>query len=91
MTRRLRILGLNILFVFRHKWDNPKRHRTYDYMFRNYELGIWFKKCRIVGKKDFRNPKAWANNMVNDYTFGINLLVCKFWVSVNYNGKILTI
>ena len=85
MTRTLRINKFHCIFVFRHKWDMPPK--KYNHMFRDYSLGIWFKLNKIVGSKNFNQPKEWKNNFVNDYMIGINLIVFKAWVSFNIGGK----
>jgi hypothetical protein len=54
--------------------------------FRDWSLGAWFKRSMIVGKKDFSNPKKWGDGMVSSYTIGINLLICKFWISWDFGG-----
>ena len=86
MVGRLRIFGLNFLFVFRHKWDAKAKSSFYDIDFRDYRLGIWYKCDRMVGSKDFKSPKKWKNNMVNSHMLGLNLVVCKTWVTVDRNG-----
>lgn len=87
MIATFNIKKLNFCFVFRHKWDieNKKLRMLGD--FRDYRIGVWFKKSRIVGSNDFKTPSEWKNNLVNSYIIGINLLVCKAWISVDCGGK----
>ncbi len=87
MVKRLKIGKIKFTFVFRHKWDDKNR-TTYNSEFGDYRIGIWFRKSRIVGSKNFNKPKEWGNNLVNDYMIGINLIICKMWVSFNYGGMI---
>jgi len=87
MVKRLKIGKIKFTFVFRHKWDDKNR-TTYNSEFRDYRIGIWFRKSRIVGSKNLNKPKEWGNNLVNDYMIGINLIICKMWVSFNYGGMI---
>jgi hypothetical protein len=90
MVRRLKIGQIKLTFVFRHKWD-IKNEIRYNSEFRDYRIGLWFKKSRIVGSKNFNKPKEWGNNLVNDYMIGVNLIICKAWVSFNRGGKSLNV
>lgn len=85
MISKLKIGGINLIFVFRHKWDDKSRNR-FNSEFRTYDLGIFFRKARVVGSKNFENPNEWNKNIVNDYMVGINLLVCKMWINFNMGG-----
>lgn len=87
MIKKIKLGKTEFLFVFRHKWDNRNK-QTYDSNFRDYRLGIWFKRSKIVGKKGFNKPKEWKNNIVNDYMIGINLIICKMWVTFTRGGMI---
>ena len=84
MYKRFKIKRLNIIVVFRHKWDETDSLNWSE--FRNYELGLFFRKDKIVGNKGFKNPKNWNNNLVGSYMFGIKLLICKMWIAIDYNG-----
>lgn len=88
MIRKINIRGLNITFVFRHKWDKISKDTAYNIEFKNYELGLWFRLNRMVGRKNFRNTDQWKNNMVNLYKIGVNLLVAKCWIEIHYKGMI---
>lgn len=88
MVGKLKIGKIKFTFVFIHKWDNQDETR-YNSEFRDYRIGLWFKKSRIVGSKNFNNPKEWGNNFVNDYMIGMNLIICKIWVSFNRGGMSL--
>ena len=83
---RIKIGKLNVMFIFRHKWE--KRDNTHkDYqtisMYREWELGIWFRPSKMLGVKGFTNSK---HHLVNMYMLGINLLVCKAWIAWDING-----
>lgn len=81
MVGKLKIGALNIRCVLRHRFEKRRRE---DYLrwneFRDWRLGIWFRKRKAVGKKGFKNPEKWSDNLANCYTFGIDLLVIKFWL-----------
>jgi len=86
MIKRLKTGRFRFTFVFRHKWDS--RDELMDSSeFRDYRIGLWFKINKIVGSKNFNNPKEWKNNLVNDYMIGVNLIICKAWITFNYGGK----
>jgi hypothetical protein len=51
--------------------------------------GIWFDKRRMVGSHNFKKPKEWSNNLVNDYRFGVDLFLIKFWFEFNIGGMVL--
>ena len=86
MSKTIRILGANITFVFRHKWDAEKSPSFYSYMFRTYNLGIWFKKFKAVGKKDFKRTTEWPNNLVPVYMVGVDLIVIKMWITLDFGA-----
>lgn len=81
----------NITFVFRHKWekfDESVEIFRHKMNFRDWKLGLWFKQSKILGKKGFIRPD---HHLVNSYMLGIDLLVCKAWVSWNKDGLELKI
>lgn len=82
---KIKIGKIRITFVFRHKWDakNKIRHSS---EFNYYRIGLWYKKSKIVGNIDFNRPKNWGNKLVNDYMIGIDLIICKMWVSFSRDG-----
>lgn len=88
MVGNLRIGKIKFTFVFRHKWDNQDGFK-YNSEFQDYRIGFWFKRSRIVGSKNFSKVKEWGNNLVNDYTIGVNLIICKMWISFNRGGMSL--
>ena len=83
MTKRFKIGELNLSFTIKFR---PKKRKWSDTTFNRWELGVWFKKGVMVGKKQFTTPEEWKNNHVNDYMFGVNLLVLAFWVSWDIGG-----
>jgi len=75
MKFRKKIFGINLLFVFRHIWENVEGGRFLS-EFREYSLGIWFKRNKLVG----------SSGSVNCYIIGVNLLICKMWISFDIGG-----
>lgn len=90
---RIKIGKLNFTFVFRHRFE--KKDEKYLWrsitMWHEWELGLWFKRLQVVGKKNFNNPSKWKNHYVHEYMFGINLLWCKAWFTVEKGAMNLEI
>ena len=76
-------------FVFRHRFE---RHEISAHEFRSnmewrsWDLGLWYKPTKIVGRANFQTPSEWKNNLVRSHMLGINLLICKAWVEYNKGG-----
>jgi len=83
MIKTIKAGDFTLISVFKHRFEKSKTWRS---DFRDWSLGVWFKRSMIVGKKDFSNPKKWGDGMVSSYTIGINLLICKFWISWDFGG-----
>lgn len=79
---------INFTFVFRHRFEKPTENSLLDSftLWREWELGVWFRRMETVGKKNFRKPSEWKNNHVHMYMIGINLLWCKAWFTVDRGG-----
>jgi hypothetical protein len=81
----LTIFKYDFTFVFRHRFEKVKdENNVWDTLieWREWELGFWFKRNKVVGRKTFNKPETWGDNLVNEYMFGINLLWCKAWFTV---------
>ncbi len=83
MIKKIKAGNFTLISVFKHRFEKSKTWRS---DFRDWSLGVWFEKSKMVGKKNFSNPKKWGDGMVNSYTAGMNLLVCKFWISWDFGG-----
>ena len=83
MVGKIKIGDFTLISVFKHRFEKSKTWRS---DFRGWSLGLWFEKSKMVGRKDFSNPKRWKDGLVNSYTIGMNLLVCKFWISWDFGG-----
>jgi len=81
----INVFGLNFTFVFRHRYEKDEENILLNKftMWNKWELGFFFKHSKIVGKRRFSVPKEWKNNLVSEYMFGINLLICKIWFTVS--------
>ena len=83
MIKMIKAGDFTLISVFKHRFEKKKTLRS---DFRDWSLGVWFERSMIIGKKDFSNPKKWGDGMVNSYTVGMNLLICKFWISWDFGG-----
>lgn len=84
--KEIKILGYDLVLVFRHRYekdDDGEKLLSSMTMFREWELGFFYKRMKVVGKKNFKKPKEWRNNLVNQYMLGINLLWCKAWITIS--------
>lgn len=63
--KRIKIFGYKLTFVFRHRYEKYENdtEKIIDKasMWREYQLGFWFRRYTVVGKKDFNKPKEWKN------------------------------
>lgn len=82
----MKIGRCNISLVLRHRFEKEKQ---FDLTFTKWEIGVWFKRNKIVGRNNFGNPEEWRNNLVNSYMIGAEMLLFKVWVKWNFNGMIL--
>lgn len=81
---------LEFTFVYRYRYekykDNSERLYKQHTMWREWELGFFFKRSLMVGKRNFNKPKEWGSNLVPMYMVGMNLLIWKFWFTVHKGG-----
>jgi hypothetical protein len=84
-----------IAFVFHYRFEKQE-DEAQEYIFRlthfrDWRISIWFKRSKIVGMKNFRNPKEWNKHLVGNYMIGVDLLIITFWVSFDYGGMYMNI
>lgn len=84
MTKDFNIGKLNLLFVFRHKWEKEQQ-RIYS-EFNTKQLGLFWRKDMVVGRRKKGKAMFDSDNLVPSYMFGINLIVCKFWINLGFNS-----
>lgn len=85
MTAAINIGNLHIRATLRHRFEKHEDDRWWDrYTWREWELGLWFKKYKAVAKKGFKDVSKWGPNLANVYTVGLNLLVVKAWIDIDY-------
>lgn len=88
-----KIFGYTFTFVFRHRFEKDDEDSLLHKftMWGKWELGFFFRRFDVVGKKNFRKPKEWSNNLVHEYMFGVNLLWCKAWFTVEKGAMVMDI
>ena len=89
MIGHLNIGRHQFTFVFRHRFekqDDEYMRMRFKSDWREWEIGVWYKRTKIVGQNDFKTPSKWKHNLVRSHMLGINLLICKVWVEYNKGG-----
>ena len=80
-------------FVLRHRWEKDKGLINYEVwdMRKRFKLGIWFERSKILGpvKKGKDRSETVGNtfnnsNLVNNYIIGLNLIICKTWMVIQF-------
>lgn len=92
MVKNIKIGCFRCSFVLRHIWEGDSddvfcsNYLVYK-MKQKKSLGIWFKKDKIVGpsiKSDSPKETFQANNLINNYILGFDLIVFKFWFDFRF-------
>lgn len=90
---RFKIGKAKIVLVGKYRYSEEQKK---DLISRNttwnkWSLGLWFKRSKVVGSKNFKDPNKWSQNLVNDYMLGIDLLIFQGWINWNRGGMVLEI
>jgi len=87
---RVKILGLEFVFVGKYRYGKSKDETEYILEkhtdWRNWRIGLFFKRMKVVGNKNFSKPKKWGDNLIKQYMLGIDLLIVKGWFTVCRKG-----
>ncbi len=83
MVKKIKIGKCNIEIVLRHRFE---KQEFLNRDFERWRIGLWFKKREILGKNNFNKPSKWGENLVNSYMFGLDFLLFKTFISIDYNG-----
>lgn len=90
---RFKIRKTKIVLVGKYRYSKKEKenHISKFTEWRDWRTGIWFRKNKIVGAKNFKDPKIWGQNLVNDYMLGIDLLIVKGCINWNTGGMALKV
>ena len=92
MISEINILGYRIAFVFRHKFEKETGRINSILYWRDYRIGLWFKTYKKVSKpKDGPAIIGKGGTHSNSYMFGVDLIICKFWIDICYRPLILSL
>ena len=94
MVKKFNISGYNIKFVFRHRFEKPSENSLFDdmYMWKEKRLGLWYKTFEIVSKPKNKPAILGKNGTTStSYLFGVDLIICKFWIDICYRPLTLEI
>lgn len=84
MIGTLRIGKCTLKGVFRYRWESNKTGRRDYGMWSDWSISLWFKTYKAVGIKDFTKVDKWGKNLKTGYMVGIDFLVIKFWVTIDF-------
>ena len=83
---KIKIFGYDFTFVGKCRYGKPKDKKE-DFLgrhtdWRDWKIGLFFRRTKVVGRKNFSTPKEWSNNFCKRYMFGIDLLIIMGWFTV---------
>jgi len=85
--KNLDIKKLHFCFVFKSRFGKPKdeieKFTKHNEM---YRLGLFFKKSKIVSTKNISDVNNWGKNLINQYMLGLDLIMIKFWFTLDKSG-----
>ena len=93
IIKKFKIGPARFTWVLRHRWEKDKGPTNYTVweMRKRYKLGLWYEKSKVVGpvRKGKHKDETVKNtfiqsNHVNNYTIGLDLIVCKTWISFTF-------
>ena len=82
MIGKIKIGHLRITCVLRHQWENGE-YESFR-MRKNRELGIFFRKDRMVGTMKKGRSMFDKDNLSPSYMFGLNLIWAKTWITIDW-------
>ena len=94
MIIRTKIGGFRASWVLRHRWEKGDSitNWTAAQLRKEWSLGIWAKLDKAVGqvkagrtKQETIKATFTGTNLVNTWTIGLNLIVCKVWVNFAFS------
>lgn len=86
IIKKYKIGKTQITFVWKYRYSKDPDEFEKFIEWKEWKISIWFKKDKIVGKKDFKYPNKWKDNLVNDYMIGLDFLIIRTWVKWHRGG-----
>jgi hypothetical protein len=83
MVGSIKIGNLNIRGTLRHRFEKEDHPLDNYAMWSKWDIGLWARRSKAVGKKNFKNPNEWRDHLRSVYTVGINLLIVKMWIDID--------
>ena len=85
---KIRIRKTKIVLVGKYMYSKKEKEDliSKSTTWNKWSLGFWFRKNRIVGVKNIKDPSKWKTGLVNDYMLGMDLLIFQGWINWNVNG-----
>lgn len=96
MVKKIKIKNFEASFGLRHRWEKGAKEGMIsnfegNQIRMNWQLGIFAKRYKVLGPTKKGNNREETikktftkSNHVNCYTIGLNLIVCKIWVRINF-------
>jgi hypothetical protein len=91
IVKNIHVGKTRFTFVGKYRYSKIQKRADNFMDFRDWRIGIWFKKNKIVGRNNFSDPKNWKDNFVDNYTVGFDLLIFRWWVTWDKGGMHLGI
>lgn len=90
---RFSIRRTKIVLVGKYRYSKKEKKDLLSQFtnWKDWRISLWFRKNKMVGAKNFKNPKKWDQNLVNDYMLGFDFLIVKGWINWNTGGMSLKI
>jgi hypothetical protein len=97
MIVKTKIGSFRATWVLRHRWEPGAKDGVLSNNYeaskirREFRLGIWGKRSKVVGtvkrgktKEETINNTFGGKNTINNYMIGLDLIVCKVWVDFTF-------
>jgi len=85
--KKFNIKNTRITLVWKYRYSKNQDEDVSNFLdWRDWRISLWFRKNKMVGKKNFKDPNEWKTNLVNDYMLGFDLLIFKGWINWSTGG-----
>lgn len=90
---RFKIRRTKIVLVGKYRYSKKEKedHLSKFTTWNSWKIGLWFRRNKIMGVKNFKDPRKWGQNLVNDYMLGFDFLIVTGWINWNTSGMSLKI